>query len=154
MHIFARFLKVTCFFLTWDFKFDLAHFFRHKDIDGETKGGNSGGKLTTLFNNINDWLHTSNNWNKLKVDIAKEVAQDGLLKAYRHDCELLTPQTEKKISDMISWMKEEGAIQFKRGDYGNFEIISLFVKIFSLRCRKISRRKLFIKQFSFLLGFT
>ena len=42
------------------------YMFRHPEIDGETKGGNSGGPLTTVFNDIKEWLRTDDNWERFR----------------------------------------------------------------------------------------
>ena len=42
------------------------YMFRHPDIDGETKGGNSGGPLTSVFNDVKEWLRTADNWDRFR----------------------------------------------------------------------------------------
>ena len=89
--------------------------FRHDDVDGKTTGGTSGGMLTTVFTDLMEWLKIGDNWKRFS-DFAKEkVKKEGLLKAYAHKNKLLTPEVKKRLVEIISWMKTDGAVQFKPG---------------------------------------
>ena len=73
--------------------------------------------MTTLNNNLNEWLHTGKNWEEFSNFVSKKLKTDGLLATYKSDNKLLTDETRQKLVDVIKWTIDDGAIQFKRGDY-------------------------------------
>ena len=116
------------FFLQTVLFFDIFYVFRHEEIDGATAGSNSGGDLTKLYNHLNEWLHSGENWNLFSEFTLEKIKNVGTAQAYSHDNSLLTPEIKKKIIDIIRWTIDEGAIQFKRGDYRVFSQNMLVLK--------------------------
>ena len=112
------------------------YFFRHEKIDGATTGGNTGGVLTALFNDLNEWLKTGENWKNFREFVTKKVKVNGVKKAYAHKNKLLTNTVKKKLQDILMWMKSDGAVQFKRGDYLVFyQSVFVFLGIQTKFCK-------------------